>query len=107
MPQPDLRVTMRAAWWRPTARTYFDRITKPRILDLFEKIGGAELRSRYGTSKKHDLAASAERLFAGDIIMEADMKERALRWLPAEMRFVAESCDEAVDSDTAVSAASL
>ena len=96
-----------AAWWRPTARTYFDRITKPRILDLFEKIGGAELRNRYGTSKKHDLAASAERLFAGDIIMEADMRERALRWLPAEMRFVAESCDEAVDSDTAVSAASL
>ncbi|CAN5496941.1 ParB/RepB/Spo0J family partition protein [soil metagenome] len=77
-----------AAWWRPTARTYFDRLTKPRILDLFAKIGGAELRSRYGTSKKHDLAASAERLFAGDIIVEADMKERALRWLPEQMTFV-------------------
>lgn len=79
-----------AAWWRPTARSYFDRITKPRILDLFEEIGGAELRSRYGTSKKHDLAASAERLFAGDIIVEAEMKERALGWLPVEMRFVAD-----------------
>lgn len=90
-----------AGWWRPTARSYFDRITKPRILDLFEEIGGAELRSRYGTSKKHDLAASAERLFAGDIIVEADMKERALRWLPPEMRFVADTSGSDVGSQSA------
>ena len=76
-----------AAWWRPTARTYFDRITKPRILSLFADVGGPELRQRYAASKKHDLAASAERLFSGDIMVEADAKERAICWLPDEMRF--------------------
>lgn len=75
-----------AAWWRPTARTYFDRVSKPRILDLFEEIGGIELKSRYGASKKHDLAASAEKLFSGQIIIEAELKEKALAWLPDEMR---------------------
>lgn len=76
-----------AAWWRPTARTYFDRVTKPAILALFEMVGGAELRQRYGASKKLDLAGSAERLFAGDIIVEAEVKAKALAWLPDQMRF--------------------
>lgn len=76
-----------AAWWRPTAKNYFDRITKPAILSLFETVGGGELRYRYGASKKHDLAASAERLFAGDILVEAGVKERALSWLPDAMYF--------------------
>jgi ParB family chromosome partitioning protein len=76
-----------ATWWRPTARTYFDRITKPAILGLFEEVGGIELKQRYSASKKHDLAASAERLFAGDIIVEAEVKDKALRWIPDAMRF--------------------
>jgi ParB family chromosome partitioning protein len=76
-----------ATWWRPTARTYFDRISKPAILGLFEEVGGVELKQRYSASKKHDLAASAERLFAGDIIVEADVKDKALRWIPDAMRF--------------------
>lgn len=76
-----------AAWWRPTARTYFDHITKPAILDLFAEIGGPDLRTRYGASKKHDLAASAEKLFAGETVVEAEIKERALVWLPDEMLF--------------------
>ena len=77
-----------AAWWRPSAKSYFDRITKPAILDLFEAVGGVELRHRYGASKKHELAASAEKLFAGDILVEAETKERATNWLPDAMRFV-------------------
>jgi ParB family transcriptional regulator, chromosome partitioning protein len=76
-----------AAWWRPSAKNYFDRITKPAILSLFEAVGSAELRQRYAASKKHDLAASAERLFAGDILVESEIKERALAWLPDAMRF--------------------
>ncbi|GBH33135.1 hypothetical protein [Sphingobium xenophagum] len=78
-----------AAWWRPTALTYFDKLTKPGILALFEEIGGLELRMRYSGSKKHDLAASAERLFGGDVIIEPEIQERALAWLPEEMRFAA------------------
>jgi ParB family chromosome partitioning protein len=83
-----------AAWWRPTAKNYFDRITKPAILTLFQTVGSVELRHRYGASKKHDLAASAEKLFAGDILVEAEIKERAISWLPDAMRF------EPVDAGT-------
>jgi ParB family chromosome partitioning protein len=75
-----------AAWWRPTARNFFDRISKAMILDLFDEIGGSELRSRYTASRKFDLAASSEKLFAGDIIVDAEVKERALAWLPESMR---------------------
>ncbi|MDE0947782.1 MAG: chromosome partitioning protein ParB, partial [Sphingobium sp.] len=89
-----------AAWWRPTALTYFDKLTKPGILALFEEIGGLELRMRYSGSKKHDLAASAERLFGGDVIIEPEIQERALFWLPDEMRFAApESGEEPISPD--------
>lgn len=76
-----------AAWWRPTAKNYFKRLTKTTILDLFAEIGGSELGQRYGASKKDLLASSAEQLFAGNIIVEADVKEKALAWLPDAMRF--------------------
>jgi ParB family chromosome partitioning protein len=76
-----------ASWWRPTARNFFDRLTKPRILDLFEAIGGTELRSRHMGARKFDLAVSAERLFAGDAVTEVDMKERLLSWVPRPMAF--------------------
>ncbi|MDK2768409.1 MAG: ParB N-terminal domain-containing protein [Sphingomonas sp.] len=86
-----------AAWWRPTARSFFDRITKPAILKLFEAIGGQELRSRYAASRKFDLAAAAEKLFGGEVIVEADIRERALSWLPAAMRFGPEPKQERSD----------
>lgn len=75
-----------ARWWRPTARNFFDAVTRGWILDLFEEVGGEDLKSRYGASKKKDLAASAEKLFAGDVLVEADIKEKALTWLPVPMR---------------------
>ena len=89
-----LRIDVKA-WWRPTARNFFDRITKPAILGLFELIGGSELKSRYAASRKFDLAASAEKLFAGQIIAEAEAKERAVAWLPAPMRFAVEDPGDA------------
>ncbi|CCA93071.1 MULTISPECIES: ParB/RepB/Spo0J family partition protein [Novosphingobium] len=94
-----------AAWWRPTAKNYFDRITKPAILGLFETVGTAELRQRYAASKKHDLAASAEKLFAGDILVEAEIKERALTWLPDAMRFelIDGEADGVIDADEVAS----
>ncbi len=88
-----------AAWWRPTAQNFFDKQPVRSILTLFEEIGGAELRARYGASKKHDLAASAERLFAGDTIVEADIKARALAWVPDAMRFAPPPVDQASGSD--------
>ena len=38
-------------------------------------------------SKKGDIASSAERLFAGDAIVEPETKNAALRWVPDHMRF--------------------
>jgi ParB family chromosome partitioning protein len=90
-----------ATWWRPTARNFFDRITKPAILKLFEAIGGTELKSRYAASRKFDLAASAEKLFSGQVIVEADIKERALAWLPAAMRFGDEDVPDTASAETA------
>ena len=93
----DIKV---ADWWRPTARRYFDRVSKNMILDHFDEVGGIELRSRYGASKKHDLALSAEKLFGGQIIVEAAVKERALAWVPEAMRFDPDGePNRAVDGD--------
>src|SRR3546814_6055227 len=44
-----------AAWWRPTANNYFDRLSsKAAILTHLDEIGGKELASRHGASKKHE-----------------------------------------------------
>lgn len=75
-----------ARWWRPTARNFFDAVTRSWILDLFEEVGGEDLKSRYGAAKKADLAASAEKLFAGQTIIEAEIKDKVLAWLPQPMR---------------------
>jgi ParB family chromosome partitioning protein len=77
-----------AAWWRPTARTYFNRITKPAILDLLESVGDSDLRRRYATSRKLDLATSAEKLFAGAMsTVDQATRDEALAWVPDAMRF--------------------
>ena len=76
-----------AHWWRPTAANFFDRVPKARILEAFDAVGGPELVSRYAGSKKADLASAAERIFSGEFIGEAEVKEQALAWVPAVMRF--------------------
>lgn len=76
-----------AAWWRPTAANYFDRVSKAVILEALTDVGGPTLASRFLASKKGELAASAERIFAGNFITEVEVKDRALAWLPAAMRF--------------------
>lgn len=77
-----------AAWWRPTANNYFDRLNgKASILAHIEEVGGKELAARYGASKKHDLSTSAEKIFAGDVPLETEVREAAMRWVPDAMRF--------------------
>ena len=91
-----------AQWWRPTAANYFDRVPKARTLEAFEAVGGPDLSSRYASSKKADLAATAERIFSGNFIAEAGVKERAIAWVPEVMRFgsaASDSCEEAETSD--------
>ena len=76
-----------AHWWRPTAANYFDRVAKARTLEALDAAGGPELVSRYAASKKAELASAAERIFSGNFIGEADVKERAQAWVPDIMRF--------------------
>ena len=76
-----------AHWWRPTAANFFDGVPKARILEAFDAVGGPELVSRYAGSKKADLASAAERIFSGEFIGEREVKEQALAWVPAVMRF--------------------
>lgn len=87
-----------AAWWRPTAANYFDRVSKQVILDALTDVGGLELSSRFAAVKKGDLAMSAERVFAGTYITEVEVREKALAWVPEVMRF-AHAASDAVDAD--------
>ena len=83
-----------AAMWRPTSENYFDRINKGSILDLLKDVGGAELSNRYAASKKTEISGSCEKLFAGEVIVEDAIKERALAWVPAAMRFELDGPDD-------------
>ncbi|MEP9404285.1 ParB/RepB/Spo0J family partition protein [Sphingomonas sp. VNH70] len=76
-----------AAWWRPTSENFFDRVPKGALVTLLHEVGGPALSSRHAAAKKPDVSASCHKLFAGEAIVEADVKQAALAWLPAAMRF--------------------
>lgn len=78
-----------AAWWRPTGANYFDRVPKAVTLAALNEVGGPAFASAYAGLKKAELSQSAERIFAGDFIGEAEVKQRALAWVPEPMRFAA------------------
>jgi len=77
-----------ATWWRPTSENFFDRVPKATLLSLLHEVGGPALSARYATSKKPDISSSCEKLFAGGAIIEAEIKEAALKWVPDAMRFL-------------------
>jgi ParB family chromosome partitioning protein len=89
-----------AAWWRPTGSNYFDRVPKSVTLAALSEVGGPGLAERYAKAKKAELAQACERIFSGDFIAEADVKQAALAWVPEAMRFGAPS-DEAAPDDSA------
>lgn len=76
-----------AAMWRPTAENFFDRVSKASCLAALTEVGGSDLAARYAASKKADLAKTCETIFAGKAIVEQDVKEAALAWLPEGMKF--------------------
>lgn len=84
-----------AAWWRPTAENFFSRVKKGAILAVLDAIGGTELRSRYASAKKTELAVAAEKICAGTAIIEPQIRQAALAWVPDVMRFG--STDSGVD----------
>ena len=77
-----------ARWWRPTAENFFDRVNKATILNLLNEVGGGAITARHATLKKAEIAASCEKLFAGESIVEPEVREAALAWVPNAMRFL-------------------
>ncbi|MET4788796.1 ParB family chromosome partitioning protein [Bradyrhizobium japonicum] len=65
-----------AAYWRPTARSYFGRVTKTRIVEAVGEGANREAAERLADMKKVDMAEAAEQLLA------------ATGWLPALLRTV-------------------
>ncbi|HEX7854982.1 MAG TPA: ParB N-terminal domain-containing protein [Sphingobium sp.] len=76
-----------ASWWRPTSDNFFDRVNKGSILSLLNDIGGGLLTSRHASLKKTEISESCQKLFAGDAIVEPEIKAAALAWVPNAMRF--------------------
>ena len=91
-----------AHWWRPTAANYFDRVAKARTLEALDAAGGPELVSRYAASKKAELASAAERIFSGNFIGDAEVKERAQAWVPTIMRFTDTDVPTDLEEDASI-----
>jgi ParB family chromosome partitioning protein len=85
-----------AKWWRPTGANYFDRVPKSVTLAALEEVGGSVFASGYAKAKKAELSETAERIFAGSVA-PADVKERALAWVPDAMRFASAPATDAVE----------
>ena len=90
-----------AQWWRPDAQNFFGRVKKDVMLEALEEIGGPVLRGRYKDAKKGDLASACAALCAGHGIVEAEIRDKALAWLPGEMRFRAIETPESFRSYSA------
>ena len=96
-----------AGWWRPTSENFFDRVSKGALLSLLDEVGGPALSGRHASSKKTDISGSCQKLFAGEVIVEADIKEAALAWVPSAMRFndaLPDSDDDASGNEEELSA---
>lgn len=77
-----------ASWWRPTSENFFDRISKGSILTLLADVGGAALTARHATMKKSEISESCAKLFAGEAIVEPEIRDAALAWVPGAMQFL-------------------
>jgi ParB family chromosome partitioning protein len=87
-----------AQTWRPGAEGFFDRLRKAAILEILGDIDPS-LPARHVVAKKAELAGIATRLCAGEAIVEADIRQRALAWVPEVMRFVTPLPSAAEDDD--------
>jgi ParB family chromosome partitioning protein len=87
-----------ARWWRPTAANFFDRVPKGIALQALATVGGPPLVELHMRSKKAELAEACERIFAGNILAEAEVKQAVLGWVPDAMRFAS---PEALPEDDA------
>ena len=90
-----------ASWWRPTSENFFDRISKGSILTLLADVGGAALTARHATMKKSEISQSCAKLFAGEAIVEPEVRDAALAWVPDAMRFLDKTDSADLDAEHA------
>lgn len=90
--------------WRPTSANYFDRVSKQTLLAHVSEVGGPTMAASFMGSKKSDLSASCEKLFAGETIVAPEVKEAALAWVPEAMRFRAIAASESEDEQVPIEA---
>lgn len=76
-----------SAYWRPNAANFFDRVSKSVTMAALADVGGPTFGAHYANCKKAELAAAAEKIFAGDFIESPEIKAKALAWTPSVMRF--------------------
>ncbi|WP_114952242.1 ParB/RepB/Spo0J family partition protein [Sphingosinicella terrae] len=76
-----------ARWWRPTGANYFDRVPKAVTLAALKEVGGPAFAACHAKAKKAELSEAAQRIFAGELVAEAETRARALAWVPEAMRF--------------------
>jgi len=93
-----------ASHWRPTAANYFDRVAKQTLLAHVSEVGGPTMAASFMGSKKGDLSASCEKLFAGETIVAPEVKEAALAWVPEAMRFRVIAASETEDEQSPIEA---
>ena len=75
------------AHWKPTARSYLGRVTKPHILDAVREAVGDEAAARMAAMKKQPMADAAEQLLVGT------------GWLPAFLRTPQAVADEGSEAE--------
>jgi ParB family chromosome partitioning protein len=81
------------AHWRPTARTYLGRVTKPRILDAVREAVSIEAAERMADMKKQDMAEAAEQLLVATGWLPALMRTREPAWLTKQQPEAPETVD--------------
>jgi ParB family chromosome partitioning protein len=91
-----------ASHWRPTSANYFDRVSKLTLLAHVSEVGGPTMAASFMGSKKGDVSASCEKLFAGETIVAPEVKEAALAWVPEAMRFRVIAASETEDDQPPV-----
>jgi ParB family chromosome partitioning protein len=81
------------AHWRPTARTYLGRVTKPHILAAVREAVSDEAADRMAHMKKQDMAEAAEQLLAGTGWLPALMRTPEPAWLTKQQSEAPETAD--------------
>ena len=78
-----------AAHWRPTANNFFNRVTKPRALEIAADVLGAQWAKNHAGEKKAVLSDTLEANFAGNRTpgVTAEQAAAAARWLPDGMAY--------------------